>query len=733
MKRTKRFLGILLVVCMCLAMASMGVLGDTNQLSGKTVVVYTGNLRGDVDMLPKVAQVEANYEAQGADVIIVDTGNFLQGSVYATYDSGKTLVNLMVAAGYDGVAIGSHEFDFGTGKVGVEQHEVYYQDDTLGKILSDAGLPATSANIMTKAADNSDINAYNGYVEIATASGTKIGFIGLTDPNTVNQVLETNLTGLSFLSDNDLLTAAANQAASAKNSGSVAVIALGNTGSVTSINGVSSVVDTPSNAGLTAGAIIINNSTGAIESSQSIELSSINDDAAVKSEVDTAKAAIDAEYPSQNIVSNDYTLNGSQTDVRSQETNLGDLWCDALLWFAKEGGITSYYTDDAKNSGNTNIKVDSDHIVALWNGGNLRDYLNTGDVTLKDIQRVLPYPNRVAVVYLTGSELLEQLEACSQGLPCSDDTFSQCASFMQVAGINYTVDAYKTYDRGDAYELHNTWYKAKSIQRVTINNVNGKAFDPNATYAVITNNANYNGMDASYVMLEKKDADISTITSADVRNVVLMYIQNKLNGQIGQKYMVPQGRITVNTAAPNSAYSDVAPNSWYQPYISQVTALGLMIGVGDNEFAPNDTSTRAMMVTVLYRMAGNPKTTASIPYTDVPANTWYSEAVAWATEQGVVNGTSTTTFSPLENITRQQMVTMFYRYAGTMGRDITARANLASFTGSSSISAYAVEAFQWAVATGIINGITPTTLAPADTGTRGQMAKVIVTYRNTAY
>ena len=238
-------------------------------------------------------------------------------------------------------------------------------------------------------------------------------------------------------------------------------------------------------------------------------------------------------------------LSGAEDAARKGETNLGDLWADALRWFAVSGTINEYFEEDDVTAGNTSIAVDADHIVALWNGGNLRADVAEGKFGAEQLAEVLPYPNKVAVVYMTGAQLLEALEAASQGLPYTEDTAAVCASFMQVSGLKYTVDTSKEFDKGEAYG-DKGWFKAASLGRVTIEEVNGQPYDAEATYAVMTSNANFNGMDSSYIFAAAAEAnEKSTITTAVVRDVVWLYIANELNNQIGETYAEPQGRIAV--------------------------------------------------------------------------------------------------------------------------------------------------------------------------------------------
>lgn len=240
-------------------------------------------------------------------------------------------------------------------------------------------------------------------------------------------------------------------------------------------------------------------------------------------------------------------LSGADHAARRGETNLGDLWTDALRWFAVSGTINDYFEEDDVTAGNTSVDADADHIVVLWNGGNLCADIPEGKFGAEQLAEVLPYPNTVAVVYMTGAQLLEALEAASQGLPYTEESASACASLMQVAGLNYTVDTAKAYDAGEAYGDH--WFTARSVSRVTVADVNGQPLDEAATYAVITSNANFRGMDSSYIFPQAAAAnEKSTITTAVVRDVIWLYIAGELGNVIGDAYAAPQSRLTVEAA-----------------------------------------------------------------------------------------------------------------------------------------------------------------------------------------
>ena len=145
---------------------------------------------------------------------------------------------------------------------------------------------------------------------------------------------------------------------------------------------------------------------------------------------------------------------------------------------------------------------------------------------------------------MTGAELLEALEAASQGLPYSEESAAACASLMQVSGLNYTVDAGKEYEKGEAYG--DNWFKAAGLSRVSVSDVNGQPLDQEAVYAVITSNANFNGMDSSYVFKAAAEAnEHSVITTAVVRDIVWLYLSEELGNVVTEAYAEAQNRLIV--------------------------------------------------------------------------------------------------------------------------------------------------------------------------------------------
>lgn len=176
-----------------------------------------------------------------------------------------------------------------------------------------------------------------------------------------------------------------------------------------------------------------------------------------------------------------------------------------------------------------------------------------------------------------------------------------------------------------------------------------------------------------------------------------------------------------------SPFSDVQKSDWFYEPMKFVYSNGLMKGVSDNEFDPNGAVSRAMLVTVLYRMEKEPQAQAS-PFSDIAGGSYYEKAVAWANANGIVKGVSDAEFAPDESITREQMAAMIYRYAAYKKMDLSAgeSTNILSYADYSDISDYAVSAMRYAAGSGIINGMTADTLSPKGISTRAQAAAVFM-------
>ena len=216
-------------------------------------------------------------------------------------------------------------------------------------------------------------------------------------------------------------------------------------------------------------------------------------------------------------------LNGEKAPGnRTMETNSGDLVSDAMLWLIL--------------SNPDSLTVPKENVVAVSNGGGIRAWIKSGDLTKQDVNTMLPFGSIITVIYVKGSVLLEALEASTFSTP------GAIGGFPQIGGMNITIDTTKTYNPNLETYPSSTYYGPASIERVTINDVNGNTFDPEETYAVVTLDFCAVGGDTYYAFV---NASSQFSTGLPLDEVVIDYITEVLGGVIDERYAEPQGRITI--------------------------------------------------------------------------------------------------------------------------------------------------------------------------------------------
>ena len=793
MKHTKKLLSLLLVLCLVLSLSCTAfAVDEAKPLDGKTVILHSNDVHGAIDLYAAMASLKADYEAQGAEVILADAGDYSQGTVYVSVNKGADAVTMMNATGYDVATIGNHEFDYG-----------YAQ---LAENMKAAKFKVLCADVL--GADGKTIFDANTIIE---KGGVKIGFFGLETPEAQTKANPKLIEGLKFLAGKDgeeLYACAAEQVAALKEQGADIIVCLSHLGIdgssepytsydlAKNVKGIDFIIDGHSHSVITSGpngeaiqstgtafanigVITIDNATKKIVGNElkAIWHTEKNADGKSVTVVDyktrdekvaaAAKAIIDPidkAYGEKFAVS-EVELNGAKAPNgnRDSETNLGDLITDAMLW---------------KIRSDATIKVPAENVVAITNGGGIRATVKAGDVTKKDINTVLPFGNTLAVVYVTGAELLEALEASTYCTPES------LGGFPQAAGVTFTVKTYEKYDANPDPYPKSTYYGPKSIQRVTIDNVNGKKFDLTATYAVVTNNFVAGGGDTYYAFAAATD---QFDTGLPLDEVVMEYISKELKGVIGGTYAEPAGRITVDqgiapyyaalqevildksayTAETYAVYAAAcakmdaaateaervaaypavvkaaaalklvgntftdAQSGWYKPAVDFAQASDLMAGVGGGKFAPTLTTTRAMVAEVLYEAEGAPSVEGmTCPLTDVAADQWYTDAVIWAYNAGVISGRGDGTFCPDDTITRQEMAVMLYGWLSGGASLIDGeqiKTALAKFDDGADVAAWAQEAVAYCYLANIMVG-NDGRFDPAGSLDRAQLAQVFCSF-----
>ncbi|MDY5038382.1 MAG: S-layer homology domain-containing protein [Lawsonibacter sp.] len=219
-----------------------------------------------------------------------------------------------------------------------------------------------------------------------------------------------------------------------------------------------------------------------------------------------------------------------------------------------------------------------------------------------------------------------------------------------------------------------------------------------------------------------------TVTTASGTSVP---VANQSSGKY--TFTMPAAAVTVKAVFaaqetdPGFPFADVAKGSWYYEGVRYAYENGLMSGTGEGTFSPDLPTSRGMLVTILYRLAGSPAA-GSASFTDVAKGQWYADGVAWASANGVVSGYPDGSFRPNDTITREQMAAILYQYARIQGKLDDSRADLSIFSDLDSLSAYAKEPMSWAVAQGLFSGVSADTLAPGGSTTRAQAAVILTAF-----
>ena len=200
-------------------------------------------------------------------------------------------------------------------------------------------------------------------------------------------------------------------------------------------------------------------------------------------------------------------------------------------------------------------------------------------------------------------------------------------------------------------------------------------------------------------------------------------------------FEMPKGDVEIEVSfaatsdeTPKADFVDVPADAWYAEAVQYVYENGMMSGTSETTFSPDLTTTRGMIVTILYRLENEPTVTGTTAFTDVAADQYYANAVAWAAQNGIVSGIDATTFAPNNAITREQMAAILYRYAQFKGYDVSAKADLSVYTDAATVGAYATDAMAWANGAQLITGTSATTLTPAGNATRAQVATILMRF-----
>ncbi len=473
----------------------------------------------------RVSQMKKDLAAEG-EVLLFSAGDVLQGTPYVNESLGATAIDLMNLAGYDALTPGNHDFDWG--------------GDNLSALRQVAEFEFLSANILYR---EDESHAFTDNKIFTLGNGATVGVFGLTTPTTMTTTTPTAVKDYTFLADDELYEIAQKQVDFLKEQECDIIVCLSHLGIddsamgsrsydvIDNVAGIDLFIDAHSHVEMNeiyGDSLLV--STGSfgenvgvatyIDGEITAELvPAVIEDLATAQLSDSITTEVD-DLLSIPVATTEFYLNGDYEYVRNSETNLADLSTDAILWYA-----------------NTHMSVTAD--VGIINSGSIRASIDEGDITLLDVKEVFPYANTLVTLELTGAQLLEALEAASAELP--DPT----APMAQVSGIEYTVNTGTRYQEGDTYPDSTFAAPAKPGSRVEITSVGGDDFSLGEIYTIVTIDFLAAGGDSYYAFTQGKEG--TTVDSGVLlEDALIAYIDEALNGEVGDEYELPKERITID-------------------------------------------------------------------------------------------------------------------------------------------------------------------------------------------
>lgn len=382
-----------------------------------------------------------------------------------------------------------------------------------------------------------------------------------------------------------------------------------------------------------------------------------------------------------------------------------------------------------------NIDPTKEHVISMttpvakrgWSVSSLlADGATSGDISLRDCYSLYQYDNNTLyMIKMTGAQLKSWMQHTAQNYRVKDNG--------QLGGGGFGCDTFY----GVNYDVYVGNPDNQRVQNITY--ADGTAVkDDDTIYACLssyrlsaTKDSDAYGWFASTGITSSSDEVLWDATISErfnnVGGSVPLIIGEYIKEMTAEGKEITPGRETKWTVQveedPCEQYTDLDANAWYAESVHFALVNGLFVGFGDGTFRPEAALSRAMVATVLYRQAGSPAVTGTSTFPDLKDD-WYADAVAWAQEAKVVIGDDKGLFRPDDDVTREEMVTMLYRFAASQNMDTTTTGDLSNFTDASSVQSYATEPMTWAVGNGIILGMGNNELAPRESATRAQFAAI---------
>lgn len=504
----------------------------------RLVIMHTNDTHGydqraeGINGMAMIKALKDDFIKQGFNVLLVDAGDAIQDNNLVNLSKGASAIRFFNEAGYDAQTLGNHEFDYG--------------QDVLEKRIKEAKYPIVSANIIIDATGKNYVQPYT----IIQKGDVKVGVFGLSTPETVVSTSPKNVRGLTFLDHEELFNCAQKQVDALKAAGCDVVVALAHIGStkgkgyatsedvIARVKGIDVYVDghdhTVKNKQNSGSALHV--STGSNTKNIGVvkyengnwvedfyEYGRFNDEDKRLKKIVNKEAAKVTKAMSQKVATIDFSMTAERAPgVRTKEMPIGDLITDAFLWQANRANEIS------------GEKIDA----ALLNGGGIRSGLKKGIITQGSICEVMPYNNQLYTIRIPGYVLQEVLEVATSITPAEE------GGFPQVAGIEYTIDTTVPYAKGEQYEGSGFCKPAQPGSRLQIKTIDGKPFDANKEYTLVSNEFVCNGGNSYAGFVPYSNKTSRSIGYIDV-DALINYLKTELGGVVPERYKESQGRISI--------------------------------------------------------------------------------------------------------------------------------------------------------------------------------------------
>lgn len=702
---------------------------ETTDVHGYLVDTSSGNESTFQYRMAYIANAvnEARANAENDAVLLLDGGDIYQGTPVSNLTYGNALRAAYDAMGYDAVSLGNHEFDWNVKAYAADEDGTMPAYE-IGEFKGDSNIPVLAYNLYD--ADTTNRASFVKDYVIVDKAGVKVALVGYI-PDYSMDIMTAKIAPYDIDPSIEKLNAKIESIVAAENPDVVVVVAHASPrGLANSVN--SELVD------LVVGGHSHSVSYGVADNG----VAYIQGNCQAKGYAN-AKIQFNTETKEVTVVNPSYVNTTGRDNTQNLYDTEGNTKLDPTVlaishasWDAVKGdmsevlGVADQSITRRVPIGNSSSTIagnwlaglmleatkELNTVVAFTNSGGIRcDLLaNEGEttrtVTVGDIYAITPFGNRLYTYDLTGAELAATVE----------NSFKNSNYGDQFSGmvVKYTAEPDGKDENGRPVR------GARTVVSIVLDDGTVVDIKDNTkTYRVAVNE--YCATLPGSVFEDK--TPVQNVNEAPIDNIsaieALRAIGKANNGKLPLDLTERCVKVELVEEDPCEQYTDLDANAWYAESVHFALVNGLFVGFGDGTFRPEAALSRAMVATVLYRQAGSPAVTGTSTFPDLKDD-WYADAVAWAQEAKVVIGDDKGLFRPDDDVTREEMVTMLYRFAASQNMDTTTTGDLSNFTDASSVQSYATEPMTWAVGNGIILGMGNNELAPRESATRAQFAAI---------